>query len=173
MSATSAHAGNATLRRKGRPGRALRLQAIGYVRCEPPGYGGRDRHAGAGPGPDDQKRGEHCDRQRGSGEGDRGQFPAVEEPAGGIAWRAIHRRRRRGFGDEGHRRSDIHEQLEHHDVHGVKWGGQSQCQWDGDDYDQCELGAEVESDRAPQLRGQTATALDRADDRRVCIVDEH
>ena len=39
--------------------------------------------------------------------------------------------------------------------------------------DERDLGAEVESDRAPQLRGQAATALDRADDRRVGVVDEH
>ena len=97
----------------------------------------------------------------------------VEEPAGGIARGAIHRRRRRGLGDEGHRRADIHEQLEHDDVHRVKRGGQPKRQWHGDDHDQRDLGAEVESDRAPQLGGQPATALDRADDRRVRVVDEH
>ena len=91
----------------------------------------------------------------------------------GIARGAIHRPRRRGLGDEGHRRADIHEQLQHDDVHRVERGGQPKRQWHGDDHDQRDLRAQVEGDRAPQLGGQPATALDRADDRRVRVIDEH
>ena len=56
---------------------------------------------------------------------------------------------------------------------GLKRGGQPKRQWHGDDHDQRDLRAQVEGDRAPQLGGQPATALDRADDRRVRVIDEH
>ena len=122
---------------------------------------------------DDQKRGEHRHRERRGGERDRRQLRAVEEPARGIARGAIHRRGRRGLGDERDRRADIHEQLQHDDVHRVKWGGQPERERHRDDHDQRDLRAEVERDRAPQLRGQRAAALDCADDRRVGVIDEH
>ena len=58
-------------------------------------------------------------------------------------------------------------------MHRVERGGQPERQRHGDDHDERDLRAEVEGDRAPQLGGQPATALDRADDRRVRVVDEH
>ncbi len=56
---------------------------------------------------------------------------------------------------------------------GVERGGQPERQRHGDDRDQPQLGAEVEGDRAPQLRGERATALDGLHDRGVGVVDEH
>ena len=55
----------------------------------------------------------------------------------------------------------------------VERGGQPEQQRHGDDHDERDLGAEIERDRAPQLGGQPATALDGVDDRRVRVVDEH
>jgi hypothetical protein len=85
----------------------------------------------------------------------------------------VHCARRRRLGDEGDRRTDVHEQLEDDDVDRVEGGGQPQHQRYGDDHDERDLGAEVEGDRAPELGSEAAAALDGAEDRRVGIVDEH
>jgi hypothetical protein len=100
-------------------------------------------------GSDNEKCREHRSRERGGGERDRGQLRAVEEPAGRVAWGTVHRIGRGGLGDEGYRRADIHEQLQHDDVHGVKRGGQPKRQRHGDNKDQRNLRAQVEGDRAP------------------------
>ena len=117
--------------------------------------------------------GQHRDDERDGREPDGGQLRVVEEPARGVARRVVHRARRRRLGDEGDRRADVHEELEDDDVDRVERGGQPEQQRHRDDHDEPELGAEVERDRAPQLGGERATALDGLHDRRVGVVDEH
>ena len=106
-------------------------------------------------------------------ERDGGQLRGVEEPARGIARRAVHRRRRRGSETKA---TDAPTSMNSSRMTmwtGWNGAGSPSASGHGDDHDERDLGAEVEGDRAPQLGGQPATALDRADDRRVGVVDEH
>ena len=161
------------LRRHGQAGLGAEAPRDRRVRGEPAAHGGGDRHVGAPAVLDDEERRENGDDEGHGREPDGGQLRVVEEPPGGIARRAVHRARRLRLGDEGDRRADVHEQLEDDDVDRVERGGQPEHQRHGDDHDQSQLGAEVEGDRAPQLRGERATALDGLHDRRVGVVDEH
>ena len=171
--AISAHAGNATLLRQARPGRARSVHAIATFATSQPATAAAIAMSVPHRAWTRRNVGRTAAVSADGRERDGGQLRVVEEPARRIARGMVHRARRRRLGDEGDRRADVHEQLQDDDVDRVERGGQPQHQRHGDDHDERDLGAEVERDRAPELGGEAATALDGADDRRVGVVDEH